>query len=87
MGKRRKTSMDGIVSFVWLLAPDWLVDRLEDIFRAPFWKVMAGVMIATLSLVALSALPSAARNKLKLAVVFGALAFAAFDLFRGFPLG
>lgn len=79
--------MDRIVSLV----PDWVADRLDDIFHAPFWKVTGGAVIVTLSLFALSAAPTARKDKIKLVALFGALGLAAFDLLRpferGFPLG
>ena len=71
--------MERIVSLAWL-APDWITDRVDDLFRAPFWKVIGGAVIVTLALFALSASPSAGRKKLML-ILFGALALAAFDLF------
>ena len=80
--------MDRIVS----LAPDWR-SRIGsiDIFHAPFWKVTGGAVIVTLSLFALSAAPTARKDKIKLVALFGALGLAAFDLLRpferGFPLG
>jgi hypothetical protein len=83
--------MDNIVPFLWRLVPYWLADRLADLFHAPFWKVLIGVVIVTLSVLAFSALPAGARDKVKLVVIFAALAIAALDLFRpleqGFPLG
>ncbi len=83
--------MDDIVSFVWRLVPDWLVDRLGDLFHAPFWKVLAGAVIVSLSVVAFFALPAVARNKVRLVVMLAALAIAALELVRplerGFPLG
>ncbi len=83
--------MDSIVPFVWSLIPSWLADRLEELFHAPFWLVMAGATVAALSAVAYSALPAAARDKVKLFAVLGALAIAALELVprleRSFPLG
>ncbi len=82
--------MDRVVSLVWR-APDWIADLVGDLFHAPFWKVIAGAVIVTLALFALSAAPNAGRDKLKLAALIGVLALAAFDLLRpferGIPLG
>ncbi len=78
--------MDRVVSLVWR-APDWIADRVDDLFHAPFWKVIAGAVIVTLALFALSAAPNAGRDKLKLAALIGVLALAAFDLLRAFERG
>ncbi len=81
--------MDDIVSVVRRLG--WPADRLEDLFRAPFWKVMAGVVIATLLIVAVAAMPAAARDKLKVVAFIGALAIATLEVLqpleRSFPWG
>jgi hypothetical protein len=74
--------MDDIVPFVWRLVPDWLADRVGDLFHEPFWQVLTGVVIVTLSIVAFAALPAGARDKVKLVVVFAALTLAALELFR-----
>ncbi|HZZ62696.1 MAG TPA: hypothetical protein VFE63_16290 [Roseiarcus sp.] len=83
--------MDDVVSLVWRLVPDWLVDRLDDLFHGPFWKVLAGVVIVSLCAAAFSALPAAARDRVKLVVTLAALAIAALELVRPlervFPLG
>ena len=82
--------MDRILSLV-SLAPDWIADWVGDLFDGPFWKVMGGLVILTLSLFSFVAAPTAGRDKIKLVALFGALGLAAFDLFwpleRGFPLG
>ena len=82
--------MDRIVSLV-SLAPDWIADRIDDLFHAPFWKVLGGAVIVTIALFAFSAAPVAGRDKIKLVALFVALGLAAFDLLRpferGFPLG
>ena len=84
--------MDRAVSLVWR-ARDWIADRADDLFHAPFWKVVAGAVIVTLALFTLSAAPNAGWDKLKRAALFGALALAlaAFGLLRpferGIPLG
>ena len=83
--------MGNILPFVLRLVPNWLADRLDDLFHAPFWKLLTGVVIVALSLAAFSALPAGARDKAKLIVVFAALAIAALDYFRppgaAFPFG
>lgn len=63
------------------LVPDWLADRLEELFRAPFAKVVTGVVIVTLSLTAFSASPAGARDKVKLVALLGALAIGALEIF------
>jgi len=69
--------MDDFVPFVWRLVPDWLADRVGDLFHEPFWKVLTGAVIVTLSIAAFTALPAGARDKVKLVVAFAALTLAA----------
>ena len=82
--------MDRIVSLV-LFAPDWIADRVGDLFHAPFWKVVGGAVVVTLAVVAFSAAPASGRDRIKLVAIVGGLGLAAFDLLRtfgwGFPLG
>ena len=82
--------MDDVVSLFWRLVPDWLGDRLDDLFHAPFWKALAGVVIVSLCAAAFSALPIS-RNRVKLVVALAALAIVALELVRPlervFPLG
>ncbi len=75
--------MDRIVSLV-SLAPGWIADRVDDLFHAPFGKLMGGAVIVTVAVFAISAAPTAGRDKIKLVALFGALGLAAFDLLRPF---
>jgi thiol:disulfide interchange protein len=83
--------MDDVVWLVWRLVPDWLADRLDDLFHAPFWTALAGVVILSLCAAAFSSLPAAARDRVKLVVMLAALAIAALELVgpleRTFPHG
>jgi hypothetical protein len=79
--------MGDIVQFVWRLVPDWLADRLEELFRAPFAKVLTRVVIVTLSLTALCALPAGGRDKVKLVALLRALAIGALEIFRPLEQG
>ena len=73
--------MDAIILFAWR-ARERIGGWVDDLFHAPFWKVMAGAVIATLSLFAVSALVNPGRNKIKPAALLGGLGLAACDLAR-----
>jgi len=52
--------MHTVVSHLWLV-----LDRIADLFHAPFWKVVGATVIATLSIFAFLASSGAARDKPK----------------------
>ena len=64
--------MDAIILFAWR-AWERIGGWVDDLFHAPFWKVMAGAVIVTLSLFAVSALVNPGRNKIKPAALLGGL--------------
>lgn len=64
------------------LVADWLADRFDEIFGAQFRTLAGGLAIVILSVAGFSALPSAARDKVKFAALVGALAFLAIELLQ-----